>query len=310
MPTTATLALQDFLASIKIVLVNTTLPANIGSTARAMHTMGLSELVVVNPKHPIDVDAIAHAAGATQILQNATLCDTLPEAIADCQWVLAASSRQRHMPQLVITPRQAIQLMLAQFSAQSHNMSIGEDDQPASRFNMAIVFGREDRGLTNEELQLADYHVQIPANPAYGVLNVAAAVQVITSVFFEQASDYFMPEMHTTFTDLPRLASPNKLPQYSQSDITSQTTSTETPLEIGYFIRQMWDEPPITHAQQQQLQAKLLALLEQLELYNPNQPKRLPHRLARLAHRLQLDVKEYELIQATLAKLQRKLAEK
>lgn len=293
-PTPVTLSsFQQFLANIKVILVNTTLPANIGSTARAMHTMGLSDLVVVSPKHPIDDEAIAHAAGATEILQGATICDTLEQAIADCQWVLAASSRQRHMPQLVITPRQAVRLMLEQFS------QLSQKQNTENPFKIALVFGREDRGLTNEELQLADYHVQIPANPAYGVLNVAAAVQVIASVFFEQASEFFMPEMVKNFSDLPHLT-----PRLTEKSNITETLNQD---EIRYFIRQSWDEKPITHAQQQQLQAKILALLEQLELYNPAQPKVLPHRLARLSHRLQLDVKEFELLQATLAKIQRRM---
>lgn len=353
-------ALQQFLASIKVVLVNTTLPANIGSSARAMHTMGLSNLVVVNPKHPIDEDAIALAAGATQILQHATLCDTLQDAIKDCQWVLAASSRKRHMPQLVITPRQAGQLMLEQFSqftvlpkSSGHTLA----PAPENAFKIAILFGREDRGLTNDELQLADYHVQIPANPAYGVLNVAAAVQVIASVFFEQASEFFMPDMYQKFSDLPN--SPSALSQlagpleniekhfekqidpktnantenYASSQCNLATHSVATPVlenaslkndsstnntletntlakntpEIHYIIRQVWDENPITHDQKHALQANILTLLEQLELYHPANPKAMPHRLARLAHRLQLDTKEYEILQAVLARLQKRL---
>lgn len=344
-------ALQQFLASIKVVLVNTTLPANIGSSARAMHTMGLSNLVVVNPKHPIDEDAIALAAGATQILQHATLCDTLQDAIKDCQWVLAASSRKRHMPQLVITPRQAGQLMLEQFSQFEVLPKSSVDTlapTPENAFKIAILFGREDRGLTNDELQLADYHVQIPANPAYGVLNVAAAVQVIASVFFEQASEFFMPDMYQNFSDLPnslsalsQLAGPlenieqhfekqidpktNANPEnYASSQYNLATHSMVTPVlenaslktnplakntpEIHYIIRQVWDENPITHDQKHALQANILTLLEQLELYHPANPKVMPHRLARLAHRIQLDTKEYEILQAVLAKLQKRLA--
>ena len=346
-------ALQQFLATIKVVLVNTTLPANIGSTARAMHTMGLSNLVVVNPKHPIDEDAIAHAAGATQILQHATLCDTLQDAIKDCQWVLAASSRKRHMPQLVITPRQAGQLMLEQFAqfAVLPECSVNTlTPNHENAFKIAILFGREDRGLTNDELQLADYHVQIPANPAYGVLNVAAAVQVIASVFFEQASEFFMPDMYQNFSDLPN--SPSTLSQLTQplehiqkhfekqidpnpntenyvssqcnlatnsvaatvlenaslknNPLETNASAKNTP-EIHYIIRQVWDENPITHDQKHALQANILTLLEQLELYHPANPKVMPHRLARLAHRLQLDIKEYEILQAVLAKLQKRL---
>nr|WP_241878011.1 RNA methyltransferase [Psychrobacter sp. PraFG1]UNK04419.1 RNA methyltransferase [Psychrobacter sp. PraFG1] len=160
--------LRQRLNSVRIVMVNTTLPANIGSAARAMLTMGLTDLVVVNPKHPIDEDSIAHAAGAKSVLDNCAVVDTLDEALSDCQLVFAASSRQRHIPRPVVTPDEAAQLVL---------------DRPIGETKVAILFGREDRGLTNEELALADYHIQIDANPDYPVLNVASAVQVISSFF-------------------------------------------------------------------------------------------------------------------------------
>ena len=83
-------------------MVNTTLPANIGSAARAMLTMGLTDLVVVDPKLPIDEDSMAHAAGAKSVLANCTVVDSLEEALADCHLVFAASSRQRHIPRPVV----------------------------------------------------------------------------------------------------------------------------------------------------------------------------------------------------------------
>lgn len=274
-PNTQT-ALSDFLATIRVVMVNTTLPANIGSAARAMHTMGLSKLVVVDPKHPLNDDAYAHAAGATHILDEVTIVPTLADAIADCHWVLAASSRQRHLPKPVLTPRQAALLML-----QQHTQLTGQvtaHTTPDTPLNIALVFGREDRGLTNEELQLADYHVQIPANPNYGVLNVAAAVQVIASVFFEVASERFAP--------------------LSQQEVGTDFAT------LSLTLRQQWDNPPITQAQHAQLQARLLALLADLGLYHADQSKLMPARLNRLLGRLQLDQKEYQLLQAMIAKLQ------
>lgn len=279
-----------FLDQIVVVMVNTTLPANIGSAARAMHTMGLSHLTVVEPKLPINDDAMAYAAGATAVLKNAKIVSSLEEAVADCHWVLAASSRKRSMPQLVITPRQASQMMLEQFLHQSK--SSDNNDKP---FKIALVFGREDRGLTNDELSLADYHIQIPANPTYGVLNVAAAIQVIASVFFETAIENLGDI--SEFSDLADFV-PN---------LTKITSPVLSDKKIDYIIRQSWDEAPISHEQKQRLQLHLLALLEQVELFNPHEPKLLPHRLTRLANRLQLDVKEYELLQATIAKIQKKL---
>ena len=261
-------SLAAFLAGIRIVMVNTTLPANIGSAARAMHTMGLTQLTVVAPKLPIDEDAYAHAAGAKAILDTVTICDTLEQALQDCHWVIATSSRQRHIPRPVLSPRQAAELMVTNFQ----NLGDLMTDAAHRNWQLAIVFGREDRGLTNEELQLADYHIQIPANPQYGVLNVAAAVQVIASVFYETA-------------ELALIAK----------------TAAEKSIDLTF--RQQWDEPPISNEQRLQLENRLLTLLENLDIYNPAQSKVMPQRINRLLSRLQLDIKEYQLLQATIAKL-------
>lgn len=260
--------LAAFLAGIRIVMVNTTLPANIGSAARAMHTMGLTQLTVVAPKLPIDEDAYAHAAGAKAILDAVTICDTLEQALQDCHWVIATSSRQRHIPRPVLSPRQAAKLMVTNFQ----NLGDVMIDSAHPNWQLAIVFGREDRGLTNEELQLADYHIQIPANAEYGVLNVAAAVQVIASVFYETAE-------------------------------LSLTAKTAAEKSIDLTFRQQWDEPPISNEQRLQLENRLLTLLENLDIYNPAQSKVMPQRINRLLSRLQLDIKEYQLLQATIAKL-------
>lgn len=269
--------LKEFLARIRVVLVNTTLPANIGSTARAMHTMGLSDLVVVAPKLPIDDDAIAHSAGASELLKNARIVDSLDTAIADCYWVFATSSRQRHIPKPVLTPQQAVNLCLQNIETVNH------PSENATK--VALIFGREDRGLTNEELSLADYHIQIPANPNYSVLNVAAAVQVIASVFYASAEAYFCAD--------------NKLD--------NNLTSTQNRPVIELTLRQEWDAPPITHAEQQQLSEQWLALLASVDLYQTSQPNALPQRVNRLLGRLQLDRKEYQLLQAFMAKVRAKL---
>lgn len=258
--------LCHILESIRIVMVNTTLPANIGSVARAMHTMGLSQLILVKPKKPIDDDAYAHATGGQHILDNIQVVATLQEAIADCQYIFATSSRQRHIPKPVLSPRQSANLIIQNALTQrQHHLALPK---------VAFVFGREDRGLTNDELRLADYHVQIPANSNYSVLNVAMAVQVITSILYEEI------ELATNKVDI-----------------------TTTKPYIHLQIRQIWDKPPITQSQKNQLEQQILDLLQKINLYSPEQAKHLPERVNRLLGRLQLDISEYQLLQAMLAKL-------
>jgi tRNA (cytidine32/uridine32-2'-O)-methyltransferase len=148
---------------IRIVLVNTSHPGNIGAAARAMKTMGLTQLYLVSPQAFPDHKADEMASGATDILKNAQVVDSLVEAVADCALVVGTSARERTIPWPLLTPRElGVKLTM---------------EQPDSE--IAIVFGREQSGLTNEELQSCHYHVCIPANPTYSSLNLAAAVQVI-----------------------------------------------------------------------------------------------------------------------------------
>lgn len=148
--------------NIRIVLVNTSHPGNIGAAARAMKTMGLSSLYLVQPKLFPHTDATAMAAGADDLLFRAVVVETLEEAIADCQLVLATSARSRARPWPMLSPRE-----------------MGEKIAAEKQHHIALVFGRESSGLTNEELQLAHYHVQIPALETFSSLNVAQAVQVL-----------------------------------------------------------------------------------------------------------------------------------
>lgn len=264
------LNVEDYLTCLQVVMVNTTLPANIGSAARAMHTMGLSRLTVVDPKLPIDDTSESHAAGGIEVLSSATITPTLETAIDDCQLVFAASSRSRHLPRPVVTPTQAAKIMFDFIDAQSAHLT----DQP----NIAILFGREDRGLTNEELAYADYHIQIDANPAYPVLNVASAVQVIASFIFAYAQAHL-----------------------KDSDENNKDTISHPMLDV--HLRQQWDEPAITHQQLQQLTQRTTELMIQRGLADSEHLKSLPSRLSRLGSRVQLDQKEYQLLSALIAKL-------
>ena len=282
---TAVSTVSDYLSNMQVVMVNTTLPANIGSAARAMHTMGLSRLTVVDPKLPIDDTSVSHAAGGSDLLSSALIAPTLESAIADCQLVFAASSRSRHLPRPVVTPTQAAKIMLDFIDKQNTiNERNGIDTAP----NIAILFGREDRGLTNEELAYADYHIQIDANPAYPVLNVASAVQVIASFIYAYTQTHIQAD--------------------SEDNNIAQVTDNVETLEQGMlntYVRQQWDEPAITQQQLQQLTERITALMVQRKLADSENLKSLPSRLSRLGSRIQLDQKEYQLLSALLAKLLR-----
>ena len=276
---------NDYLDCLQVVMVNTTLPANIGSAARAMHTMGLSRLTVVDPKLPIDETSVSHAAGGSELLSSALIAPTLESAISGCQLVFAASSRSRHLPRPVVTPTQAAKIMFDFIDAQA---ALSADDSnvdtssaaTSNKPNIAILFGREDRGLTNEELAYADYHIQIDANPAYPVLNVASAVQVIASFIFAYA------QTHT-----------------QTADSLDSDASTDAQSIINVNLRQQWDEPAINQQQLQQLTQRTTDLMVQRGLANNEHLKSLPSRLSRLGSRLQLDQKEYQLLSALIAKL-------
>ena len=278
---TARHTVSDYLSCLQIVMVNTTLPANIGSAARAMHTMGLSRLTVVDPKLPIDETSVSHAAGGSELLTSATITPTLESAIADCQLVFAASSRSRHMPRPVVTPTQAAKIMFDFIDKQTalNLANNSESPQAISKPNIAILFGREDRGLTNEELAYADYHIQIDANPAYPVLNVASAVQVIASFIFAYAQTHAQN------------------PDESLDDV--------NPVQpiLDVHLRQQWDEPAITQQQLQQLVQRTTNLMVQRGLADSEHLKSLPARLSRLGSRVQLDQKEYQLLSALIANL-------
>ena len=278
---TARHTVSDYLSCLQIVMVNTTLPANIGSAARAMHTMGLSRLTVVDPKLPIDETSVSHAAGGSELLTSATITPTLESAIADCQLVFAASSRSRHMPRPVVTPTQAAKIMFDFIDKQTalNLANNSESPQAISKPNIAILFGREDRGLTNEELAYADYHIQIDANPAYPVLNVASAVQVIASFIFAYAQTHAQT-----------------------ANASSDDVNPVQPI-LDVHLRQQWDEPAITQQQLQQLVQRTTDLMVQRGLADSEHLKSLPARLSRLGSRVQLDQKEYQLLSALIAKL-------
>jgi len=149
---------------VRIVMVNTTEPGNIGAAARAMKNMMLTQLYLVSPNNYPSAVATARASGADDVLSDAKVCNTLKEALIGTQLVIGASARQRN-----IKWRQ-LNVIETCSEIQSTVASSGQE--------VAIVFGTENSGLTNEELDLCSILMTIPGNPEYFSLNVASAIQV------------------------------------------------------------------------------------------------------------------------------------
>ena len=150
-------------SNIRIVLVGTTHPGNIGAVARAMKNMNLSDLYLVSPKIFPSADATSRASGADDILFSATVCESLQDAVGDCQIVIGASARSRTISWPELTARECAEKLAVE----------------AHKNRVAIVFGRENSGLKNKELDICRYLLRIPCNPGFSSLNLAAAVQVI-----------------------------------------------------------------------------------------------------------------------------------
>jgi len=250
------------LAHVRIVMVNTTLPANIGSALRAMKTMGLSKLVLVAPKtypHP-DIDALA--AGATDLIEHIEVVSSIEEAIAECHLVFGTSARSRTIPWPLLDVRPAAKLA---------TQAIDEKQQ-----EVAILFGREDRGLTNEELALANYHLTIPVNNDYGVLNVAQAIQIVC---------YEM-----------------RMATIERATIAEQEHDSAMP--VTDELEMHWDEPLVTQQQMQQFYPHMQQMLADIEFFDPENPRLLPLRLRRLFGRIQLDRMEYHLLRGVFTRVQ------
>ncbi len=158
------------LNNVRVVLVEPSHPGNIGGAARAMKTMGLSDLALVNPGRYPDPQAQWRAAGAQDVLEAARVYDSVETAIADAQWVVGTSTRVRRIPWPLMKAEDAVTGIVERFQTQ----------------NIAILFGRETSGLTNDELQKCHCHLVIPANPEYSSLNLAMAVQVVCYELYRQ----------------------------------------------------------------------------------------------------------------------------
>lgn len=179
--------MNQMLSHIRVVLVNTSHPGNIGAVARAMKNMGLLRLLLVAPHDYPSAEATARASGADDVLATAQVVDTLEEAIADCALVVGASARSRTIPWPVLEPR----------TCAAHMIDVAASQE------VALVMGRERTGLTNSELERCQYHVHIPANPDYSSLNLAAATQVLVYELRMAALQQTRVPVQTGHTDSP-----------------------------------------------------------------------------------------------------------
>ena len=180
--------MNDLKNQIDIVLVETSHPGNIGSVARAMKTMGLKNLILVNPKDFPSKEALKLSGNAQDVVDQAIIVSTLDEAIAKSLNVYATSARTRTISWPIIT-------------AEDAGIEINENVRQNSK--TSIIFGREDRGLTNDELQKANKHILIPSSDEYPVLNIAMSVQVIAYEIYKNADI----EIDTEWQDYPELNS-------------------------------------------------------------------------------------------------------
>ena len=246
------MSISERQANIRIVLVNTTHPGNIGGVARAMKNMGLAELYLVQPREYPAPRAVWRAAGARDVLANATIVESVDEAIADCALVVGTSARERRIPWPLLNPRECGEKIYSE----------------AVTHKTALLFGREDRGLTNDELQKCHYHVHIPSNPDYSSLNLATAVQVL-------AYEIRMASLADEQGNLLSLSE--------------------------------WDQPPVTAGDLEFFHEHLATTMAELQFYDPENPKQLLTRMRRLFNRVRMDQMEVSILRGLLSAVQRKI---
>jgi TrmH family RNA methyltransferase len=181
--------------AVRIVLVGTTHPGNIGATARAMKNMGLSRLCLVAPKEFPSEVATARASGAAELLDGARRYPDLGEALAGCRLVVATTARERYIEWPFLPPREAADRLLAE----------------AASGPVALVFGREKHGLSNAELEHCQYVSAIPTSPEYSSLNLAAAVQVFAYEMRRQALAGNVDAVASAAANDPRWATAEQL---------------------------------------------------------------------------------------------------
>ncbi len=268
------------LGQIRIVLVEPTHPGNIGSVARAMKTMGLSRLVLVNPKKFPHSEASKLAAGAESVLLNAEVVQTTSEAIGDCTMVLGTSVRDREVSWPTFSPRKTAANVDQHLSHAGHQV--------------AILFGRESSGLTNAELDLCQSQIRISANEEYSSLNLASAVQIIAYELrmkllgcdegHRVSGDDFEPEDH----------------QVANASLSSKVSISSKASKEREVIA--------TNVQQSGHMEHLQKTLEALDFIRAKPPTVLMRKLTRLYGKANLTVEEIQILRGILSAVESKIA--
>ncbi len=244
------MSLREFLLPIRIVLIETALPENIGSAARAMKTMGLSDLALVRPKAFPDARANALAAGADDVLEQARVCDSLAEAIGDCIFAAGCTARLRDIALPLLDPAGASQRLIVE----------------RSRGPVALVFGTERTGLSNEDLSRCDAAVHIPTEAEFSSLNLAQAVQVLAFALRSAALE----------------------------------AQSMAPLPLAHR-----DDPIATVAEMERMFEHFEQALTDIDFFKGRPYGHLMQRLRRMLHRADLDTREVMILRGILAEAQR-----
>lgn len=241
------------LSNIRFVLVETSHPGNIGATARAMKNMCLDQLYLVSPGDFPCAEATARASGADDLLGAAVVCSSLSEALTGCRLVVGASARLRSLNWPQLEPREC--------AAKAVEM--------AQQAQVAVVFGREQSGLSNQELEQCQYLVHIPTNSKYSSLNLAAAAQVLAYEIYQASCEI----------------SGHLLPENGSSESESHLPASA-------------DEVAMFHQHLEQT-------LQDINFLNPKQPKLLMRRLKRLFYRASPDQTEMNILRGILSAIGR-----
>lgn len=240
--------------AIRFVMVGTTHPGNIGAAARAMKTMGRCQLDLVTPKFFPHPDAVAMSADADDLFTQTRVFDSLQDAVADCGLVIGLTARSRHLSSTTLSVNECV--------ARVHD--------EAKRLPVALVFGRESSGLSNDELNFCHFHVHIPTNPDFSSLNVASAVQIMAYAL------YSAQPQHQTSNHWP-----------ATSGDTDDTYLPAPQLEVDRLI---------DHLEKTVRQSGFL---------NPNNPRRLMYRLRRFFQRARPDQNEINIWRGILTSFER-----
>jgi TrmH family RNA methyltransferase len=237
------------LSNIRFALLNTSHPGNIGASARAMKTMGLTDLWLLDPLRFPDAEATARASGADDVLARARVLHNLDDLLQDSRLVIGASARTRSIPCPVLTPREC-------------GSMIREESESGK---VTVLFGCEQSGLSNAEIDRCHYLVRIPTGTAYASLNIAAAVQVIAYEIF----------------------------------VAHDTRDAESE-RAGYSL----DHVPVSAGEMERFYTHLEEALVQLDFLDPANPRHLMRRLRRLYNRARPDENEINILRGILAALQ------